>query len=679
MSDRTNHKIIAYGAGEAAKKNIKLYTDVMKISEIWDSYSNQVSLYNIPINRPQKSVSDDVIIVFIDKEEIRKNVISYLIDLGHRHIFYYSDIDRLRWQVGNYCKQNTEGNIDRYELIEESHVPVLFLAFDHELRKEKMNFFKLEDRTEELMVRLNQKVFITPLSKAKLKKAIGKFFQACNTNLYQFALALENLIYSIVNGGTKTRKRPIHMEGDKPYDIFTVTESLDIIILFLYENNIENIGQAEKMIWMLYKAMPSVPLNILLCTFLVRNGKYEEALKRSRKMMHERPNDFSINENFYQVALESKRNGIEVPESLPDYDLNEVFCWSGINYIWCGGMDEEGSKPLFAPCFRATCSARPKGEFDTGEEWKEFRRSLFDGSFRYCQKNQCPNLVGKWLPEIKKCDDLIIKELNKGNEEVKPQIKEVHLSYDTHCNLICPSCRIERCMNSAEESEKMNAAYDSYLKSYVDKAEHLCLSGCGEALISEHSRYILTSFSGREYEHLAVELRTNITALNQDTWIGLGESRKHIRHIVASVDGIGEVFEELRYPAKWNIVSRNLGFISSLRKNGEIDLFEIHVVAQKRNIHQLFDIVMLASDLGADAVTFSKIVNWIGMSEKEYDEKNPFWIDSPDFKQLSDIFAQIDDFRRNTEKGRRMYINMHFMPDPDVGYEKIRMGRLKIR
>lgn len=677
MSDGINHKLIAYGAGDAAKKNIKLYDDVMKISEIWDSYSKEDFLYGIPINRPQKSLADEVVIVFIDKERIREDVINYLIELGHRHIFYYLDVDRLRWQISNYCRQNTDGDAERYELTALNHVPVLFLALDNELRKEMVNIPKPEDKAkEELQVQLNEKILMVSLSKTELDKSIEELFQACSINLYVFALALEKLVYSIVNGGTKTRERSIPMEGDKPYDIFAVTESLDIIFSVLYGNCTK---QAEDTVRMLCNAMPSAPLKTLLCKYLTRNGKYEEALTLSRKMMHERPNDFGINENFYQVAIVSKQNGIDVPEPLPDYDLREVFCWSGIDYVWCSGMSERGDRPLLGPCFRATCAARPEGEFDTGEEWKEFRRSLFDGSFRYCQKNQCPNLVGRWLPEIKKCDAPIIKGLYGGYEGVRPQIKEVHLSYDTHCNLICPSCRTERCMNSAEDTEKMNVFYDSCLKSYVDKAEHLCLSGCGEALISEHGKHILTSLSGREYEHLAVELRTNITALNQKTWMSLGESRKRVRHIAASVDGIGEVFEELRYPAKWDIVRRNLEFISSLRRDKEIDLFEIHVVAQQRNIHQLFDIVMLASDLGADAVTFSKIVNWRGMSEKEYDEKNPFWTDSLDFKRLSDEFDRIDEFRRNTEKGRKMYINMHFRPDSDARYEEIRMGRLKIR
>lgn len=677
MSDEINHKLIAYGAGEAAKKNIKLYADVLKINEIWDSYSNESSLYGIPINRPQKSLSDDVIIVFIDKEELRENVINYLIELGYRHIFYYIDIDRLRWQLGNFCCQKPIGDAERYELAATNHIPVLFLALDHEMGKKNAIFPKLEYRAkEELLVQLNEKLLIASSSKTELEKAIKEFIQAYNTNLYGFALALEKLLYSTANGGTKTKERPIPMEGDKPYDIFTVTESLDIIFSLLYKNNTR---QAEDTVRILCSAMPSVPLNILLCRYLIRNRKYEEALTISRKMMHERPNDFGINENFYQMATASKQNGIDVPEPLPDYDLREVFCWSGINYVWCGGMKERGDRPLLAPCFRATCAARPEGEFDTGEEWKEFRRSLFDGSFRYCQKNQCPNLVGRWLPEIKECDDPIIKGLYEGKEKVKPGIKEIHLSYDAHCNLICPSCRTERCLNSAEETEKWNIFYDSCLQSYVGKAEHLCLSGCGEALVSEHGRHILASVSGREYDNLAIELRTNVTALNQKTWTDLGEPGKRIRHIVASVDGIGEVFEELRYPAKWSHVSRNLEFISSLRRSREIDLFEIHVVAQKRNLHQLFDIVMLASDLGADAVTFSRIVNWRGMSEKEYDEKNPFWTDSPDFKLLSDVFARIDDFRRNTEKGKRMYINMHFMPDPDARYKEIRMGRLKIR
>lgn len=677
MSDKVNRKIIAYGAGEAAKKNIKLYTDIMDVSEIWDNHSNEVSLYGLPISRPRESSSNEIIVVFIDKEKVRETVINHLMKLGHRHIFYYSDIDRVRWQVGSYRTRNTAGNAYRYELLAANQVPVLFLVFDQELRKERLHIPKRKDQAgEELLTRLNEKICIHSELKAELEGATEELFQASNTNLYEFAIALENLIYCIVKDGSKTRERPIHMEGDKPYDLFAVTESLDIIFSMLYGDCTK---QAEDTLRILCKSMPSVPLKILLCTFLARNGKYDEALNLSRKMMHERPNDFRINENFYQVALESKRNGIEIPEPLPDYDLGEVFCWSGMDYVWCSGMDERESRPLFGPCFRATCAAKPEGEFDTGEEWKEFRRSLLDGSFRYCQKNQCPNLVGRWLPEKRKCEDPIIKKLIEGDEEVMPLIRELHFSYDTHCNLVCPSCRTERCMNSAEETEKMNAAYDSCLKPYVARAEHLCLSGCGEALVSEHGRHILTSVSGREYDHLSIELRTNITALNQNTWTSLGESRKRIRHIAASVDGIGEVFEELRYPAKWDIVSRNLEFISALRREGEIDLFEIHVVAQRRNLHQLFDIVMLASDLGADAVTFSKIVNWRGMSEEEYDEKNPFWTDSPDFERLSEEFDRIDEFRRSTEKGRKMYINMHFRPDPDAGYEKIRMGRLKIR
>lgn len=162
ISDGINHKLIAYGAGDAAKKNIKLYDDVMKISEIWDSYSKEDFLYGIPINRPQKSLADEVVIVFIDKERIREDVINYLIALGHRHIFYYLDVDRLRWQISNYCRQNTDGDAERYELTALNHVPVLFLALDNELRKEMVNIPKPEDKAkEELRVRLNEKILIT--------------------------------------------------------------------------------------------------------------------------------------------------------------------------------------------------------------------------------------------------------------------------------------------------------------------------------------------------------------------------------------------------------------------------------------------------------------------------------------------------------------------------------------
>ena len=227
-----------------------------------------------------------------------------------------------------------------------------------------------------------------------------------------------------------------------------------------------------------------------------------------------------------------------------------------------------------------------------------------DGSFRYCQKNQCANIVAGWLPKKKDVKEEWLKKILTSDLSVIPPIEELHFSYDGHCNLMCPSCRLEFQTNTDKQNKKLDMLYEKNLKPYMGKAKHLTLSGCGEAMISPHSKKVLQSFSKKENPNLVVELRTNATTVNSVSWNSLGTGKAVIRHITASIDAsTKESFEKLRYPAKWENVLRNLKFIQSLRNSGEIDMFEFHVVIQKENIHQLCDIVKMAIYYDADAVT----------------------------------------------------------------------------
>jgi MoaA/NifB/PqqE/SkfB family radical SAM enzyme len=331
------------------------------------------------------------------------------------------------------------------------------------------------------------------------------------------------------------------------------------------------------------------------------------------------------------------------------------------------------------------CAARPEGTFWSSDDWKEFRKSVTDGSFRYCQKLQCPNIVAGWLPRKKDCKEEWLHEIFNGNYDVIPPIEEFHFSYDEHCNLMCPSCRTERKTNTKEKNEKLDELYNKNLSIYLKHAKHLTLSGCGEAIISPHSKNVLKSFSKTENPDLVVELRTNATSINANSWSALGEGRKVIRHITASIDAADkESFEKLRYPAKWEIVLNNLEFIRRLRNNGEIDMFEFHVVVQTENVNHLCDIVKMAISYDADTVTFSRLINWRGMTEEEYYAVNPFWPDHPMHQELLDEIEKLKELRKqisegNTPSKKKMYINIHFIPDPDSSYDEIRTGRYKIR
>lgn len=690
--------VVAYGAGKMADKYIPYMKKQIEICEIWDAYSDKHYIDDILVIRPEKQIRklNTPMVIFIDDKVVRYEVTSFYRKKGYQNIFYFRDylefIDNfsvfrtLIKYVTNKTKDIVLKFYLQYEIIETPYSPVLFSVLKKDLKKDKVEF---ELRyLDEIMIkkRLSKIVTVDKISEDNWKEALRFLLRdKCKVKFY-LAYNFEMMLERLLENNIKTLERPMRMLNDKPYDEFAITSIINEFLVAM----IDDYKDILEMIYLFQSlAEDSVPLLASACHFLLKCKKYTEALEISRLAMRKEPNSLLANETFYQVAYLSKKVGIYVEEPIPEYDLSERFCWSGLNFAWCGGFDSQSNLAEFAPCFRPLqCAARPEGEFWSSNDWKEFRRSVTDGSFRYCQKNQCTNIVAGWLPKKEDCSEEWLRKLLDGDLTVIPPIEELHLSYDNHCNLMCPSCRLEIQTNTDILNKKLDIMYEKNLKQYIDKAKHLTLSGCGEAMISTHSKRILQSFSKKNNPDLVVELRTNATTVNPVSWNSLGAGKEVIRHITVSVDAsTKEIFEKLRYPAKWKNVLQNLKFIQFLRNSEEIDMFEFHVVIQKENVHQLYDIAKMAIDYDADAITYSRLINWRNMTEKEYQDINPFWNDHPLHEDLMLEYEKLEKLRNDIEMGqcqlmqgkKKIYINIHFRPDPNLRYNKIRTGIFKIR
>lgn len=696
--DLPNLKVIAYGAGKMAQKYIPSISKIIDFYEIWDAYSDIKNINTIQVVRPEVKIRDlDIpLIIFIDDRVTRYEVISFYRKKGYHNIFYFRDyitilkyhyvFKELKHDMTDTARSIADKLYLKYEIIQTSGFPVLFSILKRDLKNEKIKINNRSLCKERLIERLQAVITFDRIAKEIAERIIDDFLHTTLENIFELAYSLEIVLQSLLSNGVKTLERPMKMADDNPYDEFAVTATINEILIYLFEDldSILEIIRALRKI-----AEESIPLIASECYFLIKEKKYKKALELARNAMKKGPNDLLANEVFYQVALECKNEGIYVDEPIPEYDLSERFCWSGLNFVWCGGFDSQTNMPEFSPCFRPLqCAARPEGKFWNSDDWKEFRRSVTDGSFRYCQKNQCANIVGGWLPKKADCKDEWLRKILDGDMSVVPPIEELHFSYDGHCNLKCPSCRLEIQTNTREQNEKLDRLYEENLKPYMAQAKHLTLSGCGEAMISPHSKKVLQSFSKEKNPKLVVELRTNATTINPISWNSLGSGKDVIRHITVSIDGsTKETFEKLRFPARWEIVLQNLKFIQTLRNSGEIDMFEFHVVIQEENVTQLCDIAKMAIYYDADAVTYSRLINWRGMSEEEYHAVNPFWYDHhsharllQELKALEKLRGDIEENKCNLTCGRKkIYINIHFIPDPNSSYDEIRMGRLKIR
>ena len=624
-------QIIAYGAGKKCHDLLPVLLRKCTIDAIWDkNVSADQSIHGIDVCFPEP-VSEDagctLIVVFISDPFVRNKAINELAGFGYKHIYGFNEfLNLLR------CGMCVYDITKRFCVVDYKSIEAVFYALPAD-----------DD------------------------------IDIC------YAKELELYLRAKANEKRYSVSRPINMVFDGFYDPFLLVELTEE--WFSYKRINED--EKRRILGKLYElSYENETIVAVYCHSLLCNGEYNKAESIIKSALHKSPNSLLLDTCVDEIVEKSIEKGFETSFPKIDYDLTDRFCYSGMTLGVIDGINADGS-PSMIPCFRGhQCAAKPEGEAWCGGEWTEFRKSLLDGSFRYCQKYNCPNILSGWLPKKKEINAAWLRNMESGDFSETPPLEELHLSYDNHCNLQCRSCRTE--FQTCDNFRKafLDNMYEIFLKEKLKKTKHLTLSGCGEALISPHSLQILRSFSKMNNPELCVELRTNVVSVTKRTWESLGLGREVIKHITASVDGATkETFEALRYPAKWEKMLDGLCFISELRRMGEIDLFEIHVVVQDANISELMDVAKLAEEYGADVVTYSRLVNWRDMSQEEYDRVNPFFVDHPRHQLLIQEIDKLIEYRDELNRAGKnpRFINIHGVPDASDSYDVIRNGRLKIR
>ena len=112
---------------------------------------------------------------------------------------------------------------------------------------------------------------------------------------------------------------------------------------------------------------------------------------------------------------------------------------------------------------------------DTGDEiWNspiahEIRSSIVDGSFRYCSRLSCSEIVNrKLLPAIHDGFNLATS--------IHLYPKRVILAYDNSCNLACPSCRNEIIMADMKRQAQFNSIFENTIVPIIHEANDVKIS-----------------------------------------------------------------------------------------------------------------------------------------------------------------------------------------------------------
>lgn len=155
------------------------------------------------------------------------------------------------------------------------------------------------------------------------------------------------------------------------------------------------------------------------------------------------------------------------------------------------------------------------------------------------------------------------------------KFKPILIKYITSnkCNATCVTCNSKSSSAWAILEKKMNIIPSpnfSISRAEIDRLEFAELVGInfvgGEPLYEKSNFYILEKLLEHNNIDCFIQVTTNGSVILSEENKKLLQNFKNINFNV-SIDGIGPVFEYLRYPLKWNNLLSNLDFFRSITNN----------------------------------------------------------------------------------------------------------------
>jgi len=282
---------------------------------------------------------------------------------------------------------------------------------------------------------------------------------------------------------------------------------------------------------------------------------------------------------------------------------------------------------------------------------KKFRESILDGSFRFCNKELCPQIKNNSLPtkEDVKNGALggLFSTIVEYNLTTADMPATINLCYDRSCNLRCPSCRKDFIYYTEdkhkEKFDKLTLINEAVLK-YVHSAKKpiaLNITGSGDPFGSKHFYNLLKKLDYQKNPNIKIVLQTNGVLFDEKRWEDLKNIHKfHIDTIVSLDAGEEHAYNLTRKGGDWNKVNRNLHFIRRLKMEGFINWVRLDMIVQNNNYKTIPQFIDIAKQHDFNSYT-SRIVNWGTFTPIEFMYHNIFDPRHPHHQELKSIIKGI--------------------------------------
>jgi len=261
-------------------------------------------------------------------------------------------------------------------------------------------------------------------------------------------------------------------------------------------------------------------------------------------------------------------------------------------------IDKQGS------CYACECTSwlpqsignlqiKSLGEIIGSDTHQHLQSSITDGTYRYCNEHQCSYIRS-----------------GKFYKATDSNIKHLRLAIDDSCNLRCPSCRRGMIFHKEGSEYNLRINLADKINSWLARYEHpiqVHIGSDGDPFASHVYRHFMEHTPKRD--NIKYSILTN-GLMFKDFHNTVPHVIDNLYQLAVSIDGASkETYEKLRLGGKWDKILEGLEYIAVLKKEHRFR-FNLHMVVQQENWHEIENMLELGHKYGVDRVYFNKIEDW---------------------------------------------------------------------
>ena len=266
-----------------------------------------------------------------------------------------------------------------------------------------------------------------------------------------------------------------------------------------------------------------------------------------------------------------------------------------------------------------------------GEMHQHLQGSITDGTYRYCNENQCAYLKSAVL---------------HGRPD---HIQHLRLAIDDSCNLRCPSCRKGMIFHKEGSAYNLGIRLADKINEWLYHYEHpiqVHIGSDGDPFASHVYRHFMEQTPERD--NIKYSILTN-ALMFREFHTRVPYVINNLQELGVSIDGASKnTYEKLRLGGKWDKINENLECISNLKQKHGFR-FILHFVVQKDNYHEMEDIMMLGQKYNADRVWLSRIHDWNTFNN--FPQHNIFDQGHPLHTDFKERLARLEQLVGSSESG----------------------------